>query len=201
MRSSAVCVDRSSVDRSSVALVAICAGHASISRQSATKAGIRSPNDTHWRHILILQAPFFPVLEISKIPGISPFAVGSELGGNAVQMDSNQLLQAAYDHFNARELDAVLALMTPDVHWPNGMEGGWVEGREGVRDYWTRQWAILDPHVDPVTFRDEADGRTVSVHQVVHDKEGVLLADQIVEHVYRIQSGLIQNMEIRVLQT
>ncbi len=116
--------------------------------------------------------------------------------------NDRELLKAAYTHFNARELDAVLALMTPDVQWPNGMEGGWVYCHAGVRDYWTRQWAILDPHVEPEEFRDEADGRiAISVHQVVHDKQGALLADQMVEHIYRLEGGLIQSMEIRVLQT
>lgn len=115
-------------------------------------------------------------------------------------MNHRELLEAAYRNFNARRMEHTLALMAADVQWPNGMEGGWVHGREGVRDYWTGQWTILDPHVDPVSFRDESDGRTVvSVHQVVHDRQGTLLVDQMVEHVYRIQSGLIQNMKIRVL--
>jgi hypothetical protein len=42
--------------------------------------------------------------------------------------------------------------------WPNAWEGGWVKGRDGVRHYWQRQWAALDPHVDPApsagTLRD-----------------------------------------------
>lgn len=116
--------------------------------------------------------------------------------------NDRELLKAAYKHFNARELDQVLALMQPDVQWPNGMEGGWVYCHEGVRNYWTRQWSILDPHVYPEEFRDEPDGRiAISVHQVVHDKQGALLADQMVEHIYRIEDGLIRSMEIRVLQT
>ncbi|MFC5865438.1 nuclear transport factor 2 family protein [Acidicapsa dinghuensis] len=112
--------------------------------------------------------------------------------------NDRELLNAAYAHFNARELEDTLALMQPDVLWPNGMEGGWVHGHQGVRDYWTRQWAILDPHVDPVGFQAEPDGRiAVSVHQVVHDKTGALLMDLMIEHVYRIDNGLIQSMEIR----
>lgn len=117
-------------------------------------------------------------------------------------MNDRELLEAAYRHFNARELEQVLVLMAPDVHWPNGVEGGWVHGRQGVREYWTRQWAILDPRVYPEEFRGEPDGRiAISVHQVVHDKEGKLLMDKMVEHVYRIEGGLIQSMEIRPDQT
>src|SRR5436309_1369815 len=39
-----------------------------------------------------------------------------------------------YDAFNARELDALLDMMTPDVDWPNGWEGGRVVGREALRE-------------------------------------------------------------------
>jgi ketosteroid isomerase-like protein len=111
---------------------------------------------------------------------------------------STSLLEHAYAAFNARDLDGALTTMTPDVEWPNGMEGGTVHGHEGVRAYWTRQWGMIDPQVDPVGFKDEADGRiAVSVHQVVRELSGKLLLDRMVEHVYSLKDGLISSMEIR----
>jgi len=108
------------------------------------------------------------------------------------------MLKAAYAAFNARDIDDALATMQPDVEWPNGMEGGTVHGHEGVRAYWTRQWGMIDPHVDPVSFDHEASGRiVVGVHQVVRDLSGKLLVDRMVQHVYTLYHGLIQNMEIR----
>ncbi|HXJ77253.1 MAG TPA: nuclear transport factor 2 family protein [Candidatus Methylomirabilis sp.] len=62
------------------------------------------------------------------------------------------LLTAAYDAFNTRDLERVLAAMHPEVEWPNGMDGGYVHGHDGVRDYWTRQWRLIDPHVEPRRF-------------------------------------------------
>ena len=35
------------------------------------------------------------------------------------------------------------------------------------------------------------------MHQVVHDKSGKLVGDQMVQHVYEFRDGLIQSMEIR----
>ena len=88
--------------------------------------------------------------------------------------------------------------MHPEVHWPNGWEGGWVEGREGVRHYWSRQWAAINPSVEPRGFRHEPDGRiTVSVHQIVRDLTGNVLADEMVEHVYLVKDGLVRQMDIR----
>ena len=49
--------------------------------------------------------------------------------------DERELIRGAYADFNARRLEAVLARMQSDVVWPNGMEGGFVYGHEGVRDY------------------------------------------------------------------
>lgn len=111
--------------------------------------------------------------------------------------DERELLAGAYRDFNARRLDAVLARMHTDVVWPNGMEGGFVHGHDGVRDYWTRQWAVLDPHVEPFDINHDERGRwVVNVHQVVHDRQGKLLVDQFVRHAYQIRDSLIARMDI-----
>ena len=110
---------------------------------------------------------------------------------------ASRLLQRAYAAFNARDLDGALATMSPDVVWPNGMEGGTVHGHEGVRAYWTRQWGLIDPRVEPKTFDVDSVGRiVVGVHQVVRDLSGKVLLDRMVEHVYTLKDGLIQSMEI-----
>lgn len=111
---------------------------------------------------------------------------------------SIELLQRAYREFNARNIDGALATMRSDVIWPNGMEGGTVHGHDGVRAYWTRQWDMIDPHVEPKTFTPDASGRiVVGVHQVVRELSGEVLLDRMVEHIYTIQDGLIQSMDIR----
>lgn len=109
-----------------------------------------------------------------------------------------ELLKRAYSAFNARDLDGALATMNPDVVWPNGMEGGVVHGHEGVRAYWTRQWSMINPQVDPVGFKQDESGQVaVGVHQVVRDLSGHVLLDRMVEHVYTLKNGLIQSMDIR----
>jgi len=108
------------------------------------------------------------------------------------------ILRLTYQHFNNRNIDAILSMMHPGVDWPNGMEGGIEHGLEAVRNYWTRQWKILDPHVEPIEFSAEENGRVdLTVHQVVHDSGGNLLIDQIIHHIYTFQDGLIKAMEIQ----
>lgn len=109
-----------------------------------------------------------------------------------------EIITSAYRGFNARDIDAVLATMHPDVDWPNGWEGGYVHGHEAVRDYWTRQWAAIDPAVEPVGFKTGEDGRIiVEVHQLIRDRSGDILMDGTVQHIYRVEDGLIRHMEIK----
>jgi ketosteroid isomerase-like protein len=108
-----------------------------------------------------------------------------------------KLLHTAYTAFNVRDIDAALALMTPDVHWPRAFKGGFVRGPEEIRAYWTEQWSEIDGQVEPVAFHLKDDGQVlVEVHQVVHDLAGAVLADEHVSHRFTIKNGLIQSMEI-----
>lgn len=112
--------------------------------------------------------------------------------------DNVQLLRRIYERFNARDMETVLAAMHPEVVWANGMDGGHVHGRDEVRRYWTRQWAMVDPRVDPVEFSAGSGGETVvEVHQVVRDLDGNILSDRMVGHVFQVENGLIKRFDIR----
>src|SRR5438552_19187889 len=112
-----------------------------------------------------------------------------------------ELLRAAYAAFNARDIDAALALMTPDVAWPRAFKAGFVRGHEEVRAYWTEQWNEIDPHVEPMAFHSEgAEHILVDVHQVVRDLAGAVLADEHVGHRFTLAHGLIPAMEVAPLQ-
>lgn len=107
-------------------------------------------------------------------------------------------LAAVYAAFNRRDVEAVLALLRPDVDWPNGMEGGRVHGHDAVRAYWRRQWGLMDPRVEPVRLENDDAGHTVvQVHQVIRDLSGNLIKDEIVLHIYSFRDGLIERMNIR----
>ena len=80
---------------------------------------------------------------------------------------------------------------------PTVMDGGYVHGREAVRAYWTRQWAMVSPHVEPVTFHRTADGAIIAeVRHTIGDLEGRPLQgqthglkDKTVGHVFRLEGG------------
>jgi hypothetical protein len=109
-----------------------------------------------------------------------------------------ELLKQLYDRFNARDMESVLEALDEAVIWANGMEGGHVHGRDGGRGYWTRQWALVNPRVEPAGFSVGADGEViVEVHQVVRDLQGTVLVDQMVGHIFRFENGLVKRFDIR----
>ena len=116
-----------------------------------------------------------------------------------------EVLRRIYDRFNARDIDGVLTVLADDVTWANGMDGGHVHGREAVRAYWTRQWSVVSPHVEPVGFHKAAEGAiVVEVRQSVRDLEGKPLQDQThglkdktVGHVFRLQDGKVTRFDIQ----
>jgi ketosteroid isomerase-like protein len=112
--------------------------------------------------------------------------------------EAELVLRSAYRAFNARDVEAAIDLMHPEVDWPNAWEGGRVVGRAAVRDYWKRQFAAISSKVEPEGFTEEADESiTVDVHQVVHDAStGELISDSRVRHRYRVEDALVVRMDV-----
>lgn len=47
----------------------------------------------------------------------------------------NILFTELYNNFNDRKIDLVISKMTDTVKWANGMDGGYVYGHDGVKEY------------------------------------------------------------------
>ena len=118
-------------------------------------------------------------------------------------MSSNQqFLQNLYDAFNKREIETIISLMRPDVKWANGLEGGFVYGRDAVREYWTNQFKDIQPELEILRFEtDEKNRNVVTVHQIIRDLQGNLLADATVQQIFTIENGLISLYEIGETET
>lgn len=111
-----------------------------------------------------------------------------------------KMLRQLYERFNARAIDGVLAHLAEDVIWANGMEGGYVHGREGVRDYWTRQWAVVSPYVEPVAFQALDAAILVEVLQTVRDLQGKSIdgqSERRVRHLFHLRDGKVARFDIR----
>jgi len=55
----------------------------------------------------------------------------------------------------------------------------------------------VDPHVEPTAFSSGPDGEIIlEVHQTVRNLQGMVLVDQMVGHIFRIENGLITRFDI-----
>ena len=115
---------------------------------------------------------------------------------------SQQFLQNLYDAFNNREIEAIISFMRPDVKWSNGVEGGFVYGRDAVREYWINQFKDIQVELETLKFEtDENNRNVVTVHQVIKDLQGNLLADTTIQQIFTIENSLISLYEIGETET
>lgn len=108
----------------------------------------------------------------------------------------DKLFLELYRKFNDREIDLIISKMTDDVKWANGMDGGFVYGHKEVREYWIRQFEMVSSNVTPIKISEENGVVKIRVHQIVHDLEGKLLADDIVLHYFHLRDDKIAEFDI-----
>lgn len=111
----------------------------------------------------------------------------------------DSLINTAYAAFNARDIDMALSTFHSNVQWPKAFEGGYVNGHDEIREYWTRQWSEINPHVEPTAKAERQNGTVeVTVHQTVKDLQGNVIFDGVVKHIYTMQDDLLQKMDIEL---
>ncbi len=116
--------------------------------------------------------------------------------------EHQQFLQNLYDAFNKREIETIISHMRPDLKWTNGLEGGFVYGRDAMREYWTDQFKNIQPELETLKFEtDENNRNIVTVHQIIKDLQGNLLADATIQQIFTIENSLISLYEIGETET
>ncbi len=110
--------------------------------------------------------------------------------------NSDIFFNELYKNFNEQKIDFVIAAMTDNVKWANGMDGGYVYGHDGVKEYWTRQFTMVSANVTPLNIEIENGLAKIKVHQVVHDLNGGLLADELVYHYFQLNNNKIVEFNI-----
>ncbi|PSF27847.1 nuclear transport factor 2 family protein [Aphanothece hegewaldii CCALA 016] len=116
--------------------------------------------------------------------------------------ENQQFLQNLYDAFNKREIETIISVMHPDVKWGNGVKGGFVYGRDAVREYWTNQFKVIQVQLETLKFETDQNNRNVvTTHQIVRDWQGNLLFRATIEQIFIIENGLISVYELGGTET
>ena len=110
--------------------------------------------------------------------------------------DKVRRLSDLYRAFNRREIDRVLAALSPAVRWPNVLEKRELRGHAAVRAYWLKQFETIEPGVEPVEFEERPDGVAVRVRQVVTVKATGQVIESSVTHTYAFDDSLVTSMVV-----
>ena len=106
-------------------------------------------------------------------------------------------LERAYELFNARDIDALLAMMTDDVEWPDVANHAVLRGKKAIRPYWEAQFAAADPRVTPTAFIPTGDDLVAVVDQQVFDLDGKPLGRPAeVYHRYTFVGDRVRRMVV-----
>lgn len=114
------------------------------------------------------------------------------------KVNAFELLRRLYNAFNDRDVESALEVIHPNALWANGMEGGMIHGHEGIRDYWMRQWSYITWHIRPMHLQKiDNENFVVKAHQILRDLSGNIVSIRDLQHIFRIEDGLITSMNIR----
>lgn len=107
------------------------------------------------------------------------------------------LLSRAYEAYNARNLEALGAVLHDDAEWPDSLEGGLVTGRAAVIAYFARQFDLMQLDARQITVREEPPSRIVlDIQYAVRSREGQLWSDTRAVLAYDFADGLIRRLTV-----
>jgi hypothetical protein len=110
-------------------------------------------------------------------------------------------LERAYELFNERRIDDLLAMMADEVQWPDVAHGVVLDGKSAIRKYWEAQFTAARPFVVPTDFTVVGDDVIAVVDQRIFDFVGTLLIDPVVVfHRYSFTGALISRMTVHQLR-
>lgn len=108
------------------------------------------------------------------------------------------VLRRAYELFNDRRVDELLALMAVDVQWPDVANSSVLRNKDALRSYWQAQFEVAHPVVEPERFMSAGQDVVAVVNQRVTDHAGaVIVPAHVVYHRYTFDAeGLVRGMTV-----
>jgi hypothetical protein len=111
----------------------------------------------------------------------------------------SRILQGAFDRaeraFNRGDLEAVFALMDPDVEYgppPPLHDGERIHGRAAVFDFWRAVFAEYDSAIENLALEEVAPGRVVRRARLTHRrKEGGAELSYVIRQTTELVAGRV----------
>ena len=96
------------------------------------------------------------------------------------------LVRDAYRRFNKSDITALLDLLDPDVELPDPLSGRKLRGVDEAREYWEREFALVEPTLLVSEIVEIGDALLVVVFQELYDRESGKLLGHGVTAVHRV---------------
>ena len=106
-------------------------------------------------------------------------------------------VRAAYDCFNAKDVDGVLDLCDPDIEIPDVLHDSVRKGREEVERYWRHEFAVVDHTVALGEIVEMGDTVVAVVRHQMYQSDGrTPLGDPVTAvHRFTFRGDRIVKME------
>jgi len=113
---------------------------------------------------------------------------------------AHALLTQVYEAYNRQDFAAFSAFLTPDVDWPNQLQGTRVIGPDAVAAQWRETAKTIVVDLAPVSFSAAPDGRVVvDVNQIVRNLSGQIWSDSCVRHLFTLEGDRIARLDVEPL--
>lgn len=113
-------------------------------------------------------------------------------------MDARRdLLLRFYEALDAKDVDAVMACLHPDVDFPDQLSGdARLQGERAVRAYYLKAFGLIAAESTPTAFHPRPDdSMEVRIHHHVTSIGGALWHDGPVDYSFSFRDGLISRMD------
>ena len=112
-------------------------------------------------------------------------------------MDARRkLLLQFYKALDDKDVEALMALLHPDVDFPSQLDGTRAHGFAEVRAYYVRAFGMVNAESTPTAFHSRPDGSMeVQVHHHVTSLEGALWHEGPVNYRFEFRDGLITRFD------
>lgn len=110
--------------------------------------------------------------------------------------DEDRIAQL-YEAFNASDFDRCIAMMAPDVIWPDEAEDRLLVGVETVRDYFVSVTAPVRARYEPISLYTASTGQVVVLARqiITSATDGTLWSSLRVRHSFQLEHGLVTRLE------
>ena len=107
------------------------------------------------------------------------------------------LLLRFYKAIDAKDVDAILAMLHPEVDFPDQLnDDRRLRGHAAVRAYYEKAFSIIAGESTPTAFHPRPDGTLeVRVHHHVTSIDGALWHDGPVDYSFGFRDGLIARLD------